>query len=196
MGSATLGGTLRVVLLDGYTPKIGDVLHFIHATSISGTFAQIVAPGLEVKAVPSVDGFAIKVIGISRAATAPVVTSIAPLAAYVATPYDFQVTGTNNVGGFGAQGLPDGLDIDPATGLIAGTPTTPGSYPVLLTATDPNGTGTASITLTVSNALPPLVPKITSEAICLGASRHTVHPIRSTPAIRPRATPRAVCLPA
>jgi len=35
--------------------------------------------------------------------------------------------------------LPPGLDIDPITGQVTGTPITPGSYPVTITVTDTNG---------------------------------------------------------
>ncbi len=36
---------------------------------------------------------------------------------------------------YSATGLPPGLDIDPVTGDITGTPTTPGKYSVTVTAT-------------------------------------------------------------
>ncbi|MEM7126668.1 MAG: putative Ig domain-containing protein [Chloroflexota bacterium] len=47
---------------------------------------------------------------------------------------------------FSATGLPAGLVIDGASGLISGTPTTPGVYAVTITASD--GTDSASIELT------------------------------------------------
>jgi hypothetical protein len=53
-----------------------------------------------------------------------------------------------------ATGLPNGLSINPTTGVIAGKPTTAGTYPATVTATD--GTGvpdTASFTWTVRNTV-------------------------------------------
>ncbi|GIG26513.1 putative Ig domain-containing protein [Cellulomonas denverensis] len=47
---------------------------------------------------------------------------------------------------FAVTGLPDGLSFDPATGRITGTPTTPGDYPVTVTATSPTGAGTLTDT--------------------------------------------------
>jgi hypothetical protein len=47
--------------------------------------------------------------------------------------------------------LPDGLAFDAATGLLTGTPTAPGTYPLLLSATDKDGTASAVFTLTVKS---------------------------------------------
>jgi hypothetical protein len=65
------------------------------------------------------------------------------------------VTGTDSAGealSYTDSGtLPPGLVIDPASGLITGTLTTAGSYPVTITATDTSGvTGSVSFTWTVS----------------------------------------------
>lgn len=48
-----------------------------------------------------------------------------------------------------ATGLPDGLTLDSATGAIAGTPTSPGSYRVTLAATNPDGTVSTDLVWTV-----------------------------------------------
>ena len=50
--------------------------------------------------------------------------------------------------------LPPGLSIDPTSGVISGTPTTGGSYPVTITVTDDSGfSGTATFTWTVTDAV-------------------------------------------
>jgi hypothetical protein len=52
--------------------------------------------------------------------------------------------------GYTASGLPAGLSINSGSGLISGTPTTPGSYQVTVTATDSTGAkGSATFTWTV-----------------------------------------------
>ena len=50
--------------------------------------------------------------------------------------------------------LPPGLSIDPSSGSITGTPTTGGTYPVTITATDSVGyTGNATFTWTITNTV-------------------------------------------
>ena len=50
--------------------------------------------------------------------------------------------------------LPPGLSIDPTSGSITGTPTTGGTYPVTITATDDAGySGSATFTWTITNTV-------------------------------------------
>ena len=48
--------------------------------------------------------------------------------------------------------LPPGLSFNTATGLLSGTPGAPGTYPLMLSATDKDGTASAVFTLTVTGA--------------------------------------------
>ena len=67
-----------------------------------------------------------------------------------ATDSDPSATLTYSDGGT----LPAGLSIDAASGIISGTPTTAGSYPVTITATDGGGySGTATFNWTVTNGV-------------------------------------------
>jgi subtilisin-like proprotein convertase family protein len=81
--------------------------------------------------------------------TTPPVISDASVAAYVGASFRYQVTATNAPTSYNAIGLPTGLQISSSTGLIYGTPTALGTYDVTLEATNPFGTGTASLTFNV-----------------------------------------------
>jgi hypothetical protein len=80
-------------------------------------------------------------------------------------PFTYQITATNNPSSFNATGLPTGLQLVPASGLIFGTPTQTGTFPVMLTATNVWGTGTSSLALVIA---PSPIPAITSPLVATG----------------------------
>ena len=72
----------------------------------------------------------------------------------VGTAASLQLSGTDSGSGqalaYSATGLPPGLSIGSASGLVSGTPTTPGTYHVTVTADDTTGaSGSTSFTWTV-----------------------------------------------
>jgi hypothetical protein len=75
----------------------------------------------------------------------------------VGTAASLQISATDSASGqtltYSATGLPAGLSISSASGLISGTPTTTGSNSVTVTAKDTTGaTGSASFTWTINSA--------------------------------------------
>jgi hypothetical protein len=71
----------------------------------------------------------------------------------VGSSYVTFVTATGGSGGaitWGATGLPAGLNIASATGVISGTPTSAGVYSVVLTATQGTTVVNRTVTLTIS----------------------------------------------
>jgi PKD repeat protein len=81
----------------------------------------------------------------------PVITSPSTASGTVGSAFSYQITATNNPTSYGAAPVPGGLSFNTATGLISGTPTTPGTTPVTLTATNAGGTGTETLTLTINS---------------------------------------------
>ena len=87
--------------------------------------------------------------GITVSPPPPVITSATTYSGTAGVAVSYQITASNTPTSFGASGLPNGLSVNTATGLISGTTTVAGSYPVTLSATNSVGTGTATLTLTI-----------------------------------------------
>lgn len=64
-------------------------------------------------------------------------------------PFSYQITATGEPTSFSATNLPPGWSIDPATGLISGSPTQAGTWDIVLGATNNAGSGNAILKLTV-----------------------------------------------
>jgi uncharacterized protein YhjY with autotransporter beta-barrel domain len=94
----------------------------------------------------------------------PVITSAATASAQTGIPFSFAVTGTNNPTSFTATGLPIGLSINGTTGVISGIPGALGTFNAALTATNASGTGTQTLSLTVSIGPPGITSEPTATA--------------------------------
>ena len=94
----------------------------------------------------------------------PVITSAGTASGTVGSAFSYQITATNTPTSYGATGLPAGLSVNTATGVISGTPTgAGGTSSVTLSATNSAGTGNATLTLTIT-----AVPVITSATSASG----------------------------
>jgi prepilin-type N-terminal cleavage/methylation domain-containing protein len=83
--------------------------------------------------------------------------------------FSYQISATNmdnndHPVGYGATGLPAGLGIDPDDGTITGTPTTYGSFSVTISATNSDGTGSNTLSLTIA-APTPAPPVVTGATV-------------------------------
>lgn len=89
--------------------------------------------------------------GISIIAKLTVTNETAP-AGTAGTPYSLQLTaagGGTQTWSIQSGVLPPGLTFDPKTALLAGTPTTPGSYSFVVLVTDPKRSDTKALTIEV-----------------------------------------------
>ena len=97
----------------------------------------------------------------------PVIESAAFTSGSTGSPFYFSVIATVSGTTFTASGLPPGLQINPLTGVISGTPTKMGSYNVVITATNSVGSTESTLTIAVgapSSSTSTFIPASTSEA--------------------------------
>ena len=136
-------------IISGTTTQVGSGNATISATNAGGTASATVA--VVVPSLPSLTG--------SPAGGAPVIANALSATAVVGTPFSLGIVATNAPTAYTATGLPTGLAVSASTGIISGTPTVVGSYPVQIGCS--NGSGLASATITIF-VLPVPLTTITS----------------------------------
>ena len=117
-------------MISGVPTTAGTVKVTINATNSSGT------------------GTATLTITVA-ATTKPVITSATTATATVGVPFSYHIVATNSPTSYNAAGLRDALSVNTTTGLISGTPGTAGTVKLTISATNANGTGDATLTITV-----------------------------------------------
>jgi hypothetical protein len=97
---------------------------------------------------------------------APKIVSAASAAGEVARPLTYAIRATRVPRSYAASGLPAGLTLNTRNGVIRGTPTLAGTYYVTLKATNPYGTGVATLVLNIGiETRPDLTPTLTSVTV-------------------------------
>ncbi len=97
---------------------------------------------------------------------APVINSSLGVRGTVGSQFVYDITATNNPTSFSASGLPAGLSVSNATGVISGTATASGTTSSTIRAINASGTGSATLVITMA----PPAPVITSTLSATGTS--------------------------
>jgi len=96
---------------------------------------------------------------------APMISSALTATATNAVGFSYQITASNGPSSYSASGLPTGLSVNGATGIISGTTTVTGTSDVTIGATNGGGTGTATLVLAVLPPPPVITSALTATAI-------------------------------
>ena len=133
-------------LISGTPTAAGTITSTISATNASGT------------------GFAGLTITVAAAGgSAPTITSPTTASATAGTAFSYQITASGSPTSFAASGLTGtGLSVNSA-GLISGTPSAAGTITSTISATNANGTGSATLTISVAAAGTP--PTIAAQTV-------------------------------
>jgi PKD repeat protein len=103
---------------------------------------------------------------IAGAAVAPVFTGPATATGAAGTPFvTYFIAATGLPTSYTATGLPPGLSLNALTGAINGTPTSPGTYGVTITATNAYGTSTTTLVISLTPNLSSRITNFAARAI-------------------------------
>lgn len=121
---------------------------------ISGTPTEAVVRSLTLEAT-NVHGTGTKPFTLTiQASGTPSITSAGLAHGTINLGFGFQLTATHTPGSYAVAGtLPAGVTLNTLTGLLSGTPSEAGDFPLTVSATNANGTGTAQLTLNISNTI-------------------------------------------
>jgi hypothetical protein len=76
--------------------------------------------------------------------------------------FSYTIIASNNPTSFSASGLPAGVDLDPATGVMAGPPIVSGTFPVTIVAANQYGAGSQVLTLTLASSVPVITSPVSA----------------------------------
>ena len=118
--------------------------------SITGTPTKLGTYNITLRATNTIGEHSTKVLTISIQSTAPVITSKTAVSGKVKKSFSYKVTATNSPTSYSAKSLPNGLKINPKTGIIKGKPSKNGVFNVEVRAVNKYGAGSKKIKITIS----------------------------------------------
>ncbi len=113
--------------------------------------------------------------------TVPAITSALAVPAVVGQPFSYALTASGTEPAFSVQSVPEWLSFDAATGLLSGTPSQDATEQVVFTATNPAGSDTKTLVITVRT-----LPQVTSPLVvhaAVGSAFHYSATANGTPEI-------------
>ncbi len=111
---------------------------------------------------------------IAIAAKIPQITSATLAKPQAGMPFSYRISALNLPRTFGAASLPAGLTLNGTSGLISGTPTTPGNRTATISASNTAGTDTKTLSFSILPAVPVITSAGTSNATYGTAYSHQI----------------------
>lgn len=170
------GGTTSSISVSGLSPAVGTLS--VAGTSVTYTASSTqYAPTVTFtyQAVGPCASSAASTVTINVAAPpAPVITSTNTASGTGGQPFSYAIIATNVPTMYSSTALPAGLTLNPTTGLISGTPTVTGVFPVTLSATNGSGTGTLPLSITIALVTPVITSALAANATSGAAFTYTI----------------------
>jgi fibronectin type 3 domain-containing protein len=115
-----------------------------------GTAATTAPSGLSnVLAIAAGGQHCLALLGTDPRISTPVIITPPSALAQTGVSFQYQIVSKNVPTSYAVTGLPSGVSINSATGLISGTPSAPGTYTVTISASNASGTASQILSLTV-----------------------------------------------
>jgi PKD repeat protein len=147
---------------------------------ISGTVASSVTAGVKTVTLTATNagGSGSQTFSLTVTASlpsAPVISSASTASGVTGSSFTYQIVASNSPTSYNATGLPSGLNINTSSGQIYGTISSsvaPGVYSITLSAYNAGGTGTKTLSLTLTAPLPsaPVITSASSASAVIGSS--------------------------
>lgn len=119
-------------------------------------------------------------VNVTTATAPPTITSAASASSAFGAAFSYTITATGNPTSYSVTGaLPTGLSLNATTGAITGAPQQPGTFNVVIGATNAAGTGTASLQITVAPPATELTISPTAPVIIPTNQLTTFHVVAS-----------------
>ena len=139
-------------IVSGTPPGPGTYTFTVTATNI---FTPVNMPSTKVITVQVSGG----------ATGGPNISSAAAVTGQAGTPLSYTIVASNTPTTYGALVLPPGLTCDSTSGIISGTPTTEGVYPVPISAINGQGMAGAEVIFNIAKSAPPSITTHTVSAL-------------------------------
>ena len=97
---------------------------------------------------------------LTLASGAPLITSALTKTGKQGTSFSYTIKATNNPGTYSATPLPNGLTIDPVSGIISGIPLLFGTFPVTIGNVNPFGSDSQTLNITLSTGAPAITSSL------------------------------------